>query len=99
MSELPMIPAETLAGLITRGRRLWDEFQVAAGNRHHLFVPCDHHAAYETLRRLSPRTATFLEFGSAAGIVTIMADLLGIEAYGIEIEPALVHASRLGGSQ
>jgi hypothetical protein len=36
----------------------------------------------------------FLEWGSAVGVVTILADLLGFEAYGIEIEPDWVEASR-----
>jgi hypothetical protein len=36
----------------------------------------------------------FLEWGSAVGAVTILADLMGFEAYGIEIEPDWVEAAR-----
>ncbi|MEX2582114.1 MAG: hypothetical protein WD766_02500 [Gemmatimonadota bacterium] len=35
----------------------------------------------------------FLEWGSATGVITIMADLIGFEAYGIELDPALVHVA------
>jgi hypothetical protein len=36
----------------------------------------------------------FLEWGSATGVVTIMADLLGFEAYGIELDRQLVGVAR-----
>ncbi|TDJ72523.1 MAG: hypothetical protein E2O39_06470 [Planctomycetota bacterium] len=93
MSDLPSIRAKTLDGLIRAGSQAWDEFRAYAKDRHHLFIPCDHRGAYEALRGLRSRAATFVEFGSAAGIVTIMADLLGFEAYGIELEPWLVNRS------
>jgi predicted O-methyltransferase YrrM len=92
MSE-PRIAPAVLDNLLAAGTRLWNEFQILAGRRHHLFVPCDHRDAYEALLPLCSRTTSFLEFGSAAGVVTIMADLLGMEAYGIEIEPWLVQRS------
>jgi len=93
MSDQPSIPAETLDRLIRSGGEAWDEFRALTSDRHHLFIPCDHRGAYEALRRLRSRAATFVELGSAAGVVTIMADLLGFEAYGIEIEPWLVNRS------
>ncbi|MCA8950660.1 MAG: hypothetical protein KDE27_14255 [Planctomycetes bacterium] len=92
--NLPAIPPKTLDRLIQRGKALWEDFELEAGSRHHLFVPCDHREVYAALRPLAQRAATFLEFGSAAGVVTIMADLLGMEAFGIEIEPALVPRSQ-----
>ncbi len=64
-----------------------------AADRHSLFIPCDYLGVYEELRKLRERAATFVEFGSGAGIATIMADLLGYEAYGIEIDPWLVDRS------
>lgn len=88
--DLPSIPAATLARLLRAGSDAWQELQRRTGPRHHLFVPCDHRDAYEALRRLRSRTATFLELGSATGVVTILADLLGYESYGIEIDPWLV---------
>jgi hypothetical protein len=92
MTEQSIKPA-VLNKLLKAGTRLWNEFQILAGDRYHLFVPCDQRDAYEELRKLSSRATSFLEFGSAAGVVTIMADLLGMEAYGIEIEPWLVEQS------
>ena len=37
---------------------------------------------------------TFIELGSASGVITIMADLLGYDACGIEIDHALVATAR-----
>jgi len=91
--DLPRIEPATLQRLLERGERYWNEFQVQMGQRHHLFVPCDQVETYAVLRELREHASSFLEFGSAAGVVTIMADLLGYEAWGIEIEPVLVQQS------
>jgi hypothetical protein len=93
MSDLPPIDPPVLERLIREGSDAWQEFLSLARDRHHLFIPCDHLGAYEALRELRSRATTFVEFGSAAGIVTIIADLLGMEASGIEIEPWLVDRS------
>ncbi|MCR9246403.1 MAG: hypothetical protein NXI31_15325 [bacterium] len=90
---LPSIDPRTLDRLLQRGKALWDQFETVAGGRHHLFVPCDQRAVYEAMRELVEPASNFLELGSAAGIVTIVADLLGLEAYGIEIEPWLIPRS------
>ncbi len=91
--ETPEVPEETLANLIREGSVIRQEFSDLASDRHHLFIPCDHRGAYEVLRELRSRALTFVELGSGAGVVTILADLLGFEAYGIEIEPWLVERS------
>ncbi len=93
MSELPSIRPQAIDALLRAGDEAWQELQRRTGPRHHLFVPCDQRDAYEALRRLRPRAATFLELGSAAGVVTILADMLGYEACGIEIDPWLVQKS------
>lgn len=36
----------------------------------------------------------FLEWGSATGVITIMADLLGFEAWGVELDSSLVDTAR-----
>jgi hypothetical protein len=54
------------------------------------FIPADYPEVYLALKRLRERASTFLEWGSGIGTIAIMADLLGYEAYGIEIQPALV---------
>lgn len=95
MPPLPIVTPQTLADLIRRGRAIWDEFEERAIQRHHLFVPCDQEGAFEMLRKLRSRAGNFLEFGSGAGVVTILADLLGYDACGIEIEPWLVEQSEL----
>lgn len=91
--ELPSIPEDTLAQLFEAGQDVWDEFRAHASERFHRFIPCDGPGAYEALRRLRGRASTFIELGSAAGVVTILADLLGFDAYAIEIEPLLVERS------
>ncbi len=94
MSDLPSIDQDTLDLLTKEGDDAWDLSRPGRENtRHHLFVSCDPTAAYEALRELRSRATTFVELGSGAGIVTIIADLLGFEAYGIEIEPWLVQRS------
>ncbi len=93
MAELPSIHDETLARLIREGADSWQEFCALASDRHHHLIPCDHAGAYQVLRRLSARATSFLELGSATGVVTILADLLGFEACGIELEPWLVERS------
>ena len=93
MAGPPDIPADTLDELLRAGDQAFDEFRTLNAHRHHLFIPCDARGAYEALRELRSRGTTFVELGSGAGIVTVMADLLGFEAYGIEIEPWLVERS------
>jgi len=89
----PRVPHRTVDQLVQRGKHIWDRFETVAGGRHHLFVPCDQVAVYRALEPLAENGGTFLELGSAAGVVTILADLLGLESYGIEIEPWLVPQS------
>jgi predicted O-methyltransferase YrrM len=80
-------------GLLAAADEVAERFRASARGRHHLFVPCDYAGALEQLRALRSRATTFVEFGSGAGVVTILADWLGYEAYGIELEPALVAAA------
>lgn len=91
--ETPSIADETLTRLLAAGTEIWDEFRTHAGHRFHRFIPCDQAGAYQALRGLRGRASTFVELGSAAGVVTIMADLLGFEACAIELEPFLVERS------
>ena len=57
------------------------------------FVPSDYAVVHGVLAALS--RGRFLEWGSGIGIVTGLAELLGFEAHGIELNPALADASRL----
>jgi protein-L-isoaspartate O-methyltransferase len=56
------------------------------------FVPSDYELACRTLDAL-PR-GRFCEWGSGMGLVTGMAEILGFDAYGIEIDADLAERSR-----
>lgn len=58
------------------------------------FVPADYDTVLRTLLEIRGSDGRFLELGSATGVIAIMADLLGIEAFGIEIAPELVVEAR-----
>ncbi|MEX1024838.1 MAG: hypothetical protein WD226_07130 [Planctomycetota bacterium] len=94
MPEPPSIDRALLAALVEAGDEVWNEARPGGPRtRNHRFVPSDPYGAYEALRNLRSRATTFVELGSGAGIVTILADLLGFEAYGIELEPWLYERS------
>lgn len=62
------------------------------------FVPCDFVLAYHALRQVEALSLAaghrFIEWGSGAGVVACLADRLGWDAVGIEIEPPLVELAR-----
>lgn len=62
------------------------------------FVPSDPASVYCALRSIlvsrSFRGISFCEWGSGYGTATCLAAILGFEAFGIEMEPQLVEASR-----
>lgn len=77
------------------GWEIWERFDREVRQRDfHPFVPADYDAVLRTLLPLRAPGLRFLEWGSATGVITIMADLLGFEAYGIELDPALVEIAR-----
>jgi hypothetical protein len=82
--------------LCDEGRDLWDRFD-ARVRQHafHPFVAADYRAVLEALMALPAAPGLrFLEWGSATGVITIMADLLGLDAHGIEIDTDLVEQAR-----
>jgi len=85
-----------LERLLDEGHEQWrrfdDEVRSAAW---HPFVPADYDKVLATLLGIRGEGRTFLEWGSGNGVITIMADLLGWEAYGIELDPDLVDTARL----
>jgi len=54
------------------------------------FVPASYPDVYLALKRVRDRGPRFLEWGSGIGTIAIMADMLGFESYGIEINRSLV---------
>ncbi|WP_420127912.1 hypothetical protein [Longimicrobium sp.] len=84
-----------LAELTEEGWELWRQFDVEVRqNDWHPFVPADYERVLQTLLELRAPGLRFLEWGSAMGVIAIMADLLGFEAYGIELDPQLVEMAR-----
>ena len=96
----PAVPLDSavrqqLTSLCEEGWAIYEKFSAKAGTgEFHPFVAAD----YETvLAALLPRRGAglkFLEWGSATGVITIMADLVGFEAFGIELDRELVLTAR-----
>ena len=84
---------EVLETLVRDGEVLFDRFTGTSDPAFTNLILADPYGARETLHDLRSRGRSFLELGSGLGIITIIADLLGYDAYGIEIEPRLVDAS------
>ena len=84
----PLPNAARVASLFAAAERDWQAF---LGQRagFHTYVHADWPGAVPVLRALRPRADSFLEFGSGLGVITILADLLGYDAYGIELDPWL----------
>lgn len=83
-----------LVALCAEGRAIWDRFDSSYLERDfHPFVAADYDVVCEALLPLRGDGLRFLEWGSATGVITVMADLLGFEAYGIELDPSLVRTA------
>ncbi len=69
--------------------------KVPAGYRG--FVPSDYRKLYFVLRLIERKCLTcgmkFCEWGSGIGVATMVASMVGFEAHGIEIDPALVEVA------
>lgn len=86
-----------LTALFEEGWEIWDRFDVEVRQREwHPFVHGDYERVLESLvtEATSARGRRFLEWGSGTGIITIMADMLGFDAYGIELDGDLVQVAR-----
>jgi len=86
---------ERLEALCDTGWEIFDRFDnEIRQNGFHAFVAADYPVVLATLVALRAPGRRFLEWGSATGVITIMADLLGFEAFGIEIDGSLVEQAR-----
>jgi hypothetical protein len=84
-----------LSALFDEGWDIWERFEREVRSQQwHPFIPADYESVLEALLPLRAPGLRFLEWGSATGVITITADLLGFEAYGIEIDPALVQIAQ-----
>jgi len=95
MNEIDTATRQRLDALIDEGQRVWRRFDEDVRSRNwHPFMPADYRSMVEALIPLRAPGLRFLEWGSATGVITIAADMLGFEAYGIEIDPQLVDIAR-----
>jgi hypothetical protein len=84
-----------LEALSEEGQEIFHRFDLEVRQHQwHPFVPADYSRVLGTLLRLRAPSLSFLEWGSATGVITIMADLLGFDAYGIEFDAKLVEIAR-----
>lgn len=87
--------AARLTALCDAGWELWDAFADGDTERpFHPFIPADYGVVRAALWPLRGRPLRFLEWGSATGVITVMADMLGFDAYGIELDSDLVRSAR-----
>jgi hypothetical protein len=95
VEDLDPVLQRRLASVIEEGREIWHRFDEDVRRQaFHPFVPADYDRVLPTLVRLHAPGARFLEWGSATGVIAIMADMLGFEAYGIELDRELVAVAR-----
>ena len=84
-----------LEALCEEGWELWSRFDIEVRQDDwHPFVAADYGVVQQALVSLRAPGLRFLELGSATGIITIMADMLGYEAFGIELDGDLVDIAR-----
>ena len=87
--------AARLAALIDEGWAIFERFDADVRRKQfHPFVAADYDRVLQALLPLRAPGLRFLEWGSATGVITIMASMLGFEAYGIELDPSLVRTAR-----
>jgi hypothetical protein len=81
--------------LCAEGWAIFERFDSEVRDRaFHPFVAADYELVLAALITHRSPGRRFLEWGSASGVITIMADLLGFEAYGIELDSTLVETAR-----
>jgi hypothetical protein len=84
-----------ITDLQDEGFEIWRRFdQEVRQENWHPFVPVEYDDALQMLLSVRRPNLRFLEWGSATGVITIMADLLGFDAHGIEIDGGLVAIAR-----
>jgi hypothetical protein len=94
-SDLDETLRARLDTLCAEGSAIWDRFDIEIREkRFHPFVAADYEVVLDALLRHRRPGLRFLEWGSATGVIVIMADLLGYEAYGIELDQSLVATAR-----
>jgi hypothetical protein len=86
---------DRLVGVIEEGREIFYRFDDEVRTRaFHPFVAADYNRVLDALLRLYSPGMSFLEWGSATGVITIIADMIGYDACGIELDAELVDEAR-----
>jgi hypothetical protein len=94
-NELSPELAARLEALHEEGRAIFDRFERDVRSvEFHPFKPASYAVVVDCLLEFRGESVTFLEWGSATGVIAIAADLLGFDAYGIEIDASLVDVAR-----
>jgi hypothetical protein len=90
-----LLPADIRAFVHEAVRRIRRYYR---RHRNSAFVPSNFGGAYRILQHLAAQAEAagtlFCEWGSGFGVVTCLAASLEFDAYGIEVDGALVRASR-----
>src|SRR5690348_17292600 len=87
--------AAQLTALIDEGWAIFERFDAdVRQKRFHPFVAADYDQVLRALLAVRAPGQRFVEWGSATGVITIMASLLGFDAYGIELDPSLGRIAR-----
>ena len=95
MRDLDQALERRLADLCDEGAELAACFDEDVRSKQwHPFLPANYRVVLQALVTRRAPDVRFLEWGSATGVITIMADLLGYEAYGIELDADLVDVAR-----
>lgn len=89
----PALTDELFEQITTTAMRTWQRHADANDAVFQEHIRADFAEARRVLSELRSRHDSFLELGSGVGVITILADLLGYDAYGIEIQPELVEGS------
>jgi hypothetical protein len=93
--ELDSALRARIEAVCEEGREYWHRFDAEVRQDHwHSFVAADYDGVRTALESLSKPGRRFLEWGSATGVITIIADLLGFDACGIELDSSLVRVAR-----
>lgn len=84
-----------LRDLCAAGWEFFERFDRTVRERgFHAFIASEYEVVQAALIAHRAPGLTFVELGSASGVITIMADLLGYDACGIEIDHSLVATAR-----
>jgi hypothetical protein len=84
-----------LAALIEEVWRIFERFDEDVRQKtFHPFVAADYERVLGALLPICAPGVRFVEWGSATGVITIMASLLGCDACGIELDASLVRIAR-----